>query len=886
MLTYEQILTFCIQVIAAKDDKSDEVMAGAVENFSTQPAFDRDRLLADLKSHFSVFVGEGAFLVDESHEPWLDRKKAIIDPFYWDRYKLHLMQQGFATNALDEMDKSTDRILGLLDDPERPGPWDRRGMVLGHVQSGKTAHYTGLINKAADAGYKVIIIVAGIHNNLRNQTQRRIDEGFRGIASADIKKGSLSRQPYVGVGTLNPDRQPSSFTTTLKDFNKAAAQQVGVPMSNMVEPAVFVIKKNQATLRSLIDWLRQYSGVGMYNRIDEPLLLIDDEADNASINTSTDPHKATRINSQIRELLEAFGRSAYVGYTATPFANIFVDPDTEDEMIGRDLFPRDFLVSLDAPSNYLGPTTVFDGSELSSYLRSADDAETFIPIGHKSDFVLSALPPSLEKAIRAFVLTRAIRILRGQGKQHSSMLINVTHLVKPQRTVEKAVRPYLRAVQEQVKLYGNLQPSQAAKYAHIAALEETFREEFSHLDVAWADVYPQLWESISPIQVVTINSGSADALDYEHHNEDGLHVIAVGGYSLSRGLTLEGLTISYLSRNSKQYDTLMQMGRWFGYRPGYQDLCRIWLPDMLAGWYEHITEATEELRSDLVRMQQFNATPRDFGLRVRSHPETLLVTARNKMGSSQLIRVQMSLTKTFVETARLANNEKAMDANRRAAFELTQKMVSDQEVSSFVNGATRVFQNVTADHIVAFLRGWINLDASYRTNPDPLIEYIQKRSDELGIWDVAFPSVASNPRVAGDDYSAIPITMQQRTVGRIVSKQELQIGSKLRVMSRSDEALGLSESEKAAARSASSGNIILGPQVREHRSRPLMLVHYLDVLDKEQQSLYEAPVIAWSISFPASKDPGDTVEYLVNSTYVQEYLPGVDTNDSDENDLT
>lgn len=874
-ISYRQLLSFCISTLAESEDKSDENINKVVQQFQTFENWDGPSLVRDIKSNFAVQIGSGAVLVDSGHQPWLEGKKAQIDAFYWDRYRQYLQKSGYHPLPLAEIDKSTDRILGLMDDPTRPGPWDRRGMVLGHVQSGKTSNYVGLINKAADAGYKVIIVIAGIHNNLRNQTQRRIDEGFRGVASADIKKSAAHH--YVGVGEICPDRSPSSFTTTLRDFNRAAAQQVGIPMSNLTEPAVFVIKKNASTLGALIKWLRQYSGVGPDQRIEEPLLLIDDEADNASINTSTNPNNVTRINSQIRELLQTFTRSAYVGYTATPFANIFVNPDTDDEMLGDDLFPRDFIVSLDAPSDYFGPHRIFDGSEDSPYVREVVDIDDYIPTKHSSNFAPDVLPPSLEEAIRAFILTRAIRIKRGQGNQHSSMLVNISHLNKPQRGTERLIRSYLDIIRNQIRLYGHHSIEQREKYQQIQLLHRTFENEFVNSTTSWPEVYAVLWDAIAPITIVTINGKSPDTLNYEQHKESGLHVIAVGGYSLSRGLTLEGLSTSYLSRNSKQYDTLMQMGRWFGYRPGYEDLCRLWLPPVVISWFEHITTATEELRSDLLQMQQVGATPRDFGLRVRTHPEALLVTARNKMGTGEKITAKLSLTRMFLETPRLLSTSDALQRNREAARDFTHALVSHPQVRREADkSGTAVFGNVPADVILAFLSRWANLPASYLTAPEQLVEFISSRSDSLGIWDVALPGVISTTNLETSEYSAIPIRMQQRTLGDEDTRKEIRIGSKLRIMSPSDEAIGLSMNELEQARASATKRgmslqqYIPGTDVRKVRTRPLFLLHYLDLRKKDGTRAFEDPVIGWSISLPGQTDPGEPIEYLVNKTYLDE----------------
>ena len=310
---------------------------------------DAELLAKRFEERVSITQNLGCVLTERDHQPCLDAARVRIEPYYWNRYQQHLTQEGFPNSVVTTLDEVTARVLGLMQDPSRSGPWDRRGMVVGHMQSGKTANYTGLICKAADAGYKLIVVIAGVHNNLRSQTQRRIDEGFVGRDSARL----LSRQDdrFVGVGRFDQTRRPVTFTNTLRDFNKMTATGVGIPLQNLTEPAVFVIKKNSSTLKNLIEWLKEHSSRGGTSSINEPILLIDDEADNASINIRHGAGEVSRINGQLRELLQIFDRSCYVGYTATPFANIFIDPETEDQMRGEDLFFRSFIVSLAPPSN-------------------------------------------------------------------------------------------------------------------------------------------------------------------------------------------------------------------------------------------------------------------------------------------------------------------------------------------------------------------------------------------------------------------------------------------------------------------------------------------------------------------------------------------------------
>ena len=618
-----------------------------------------------------VTMRDGAALQDTGFEPWLEDARCRLDPYYWDRYNQLLASKDFSGQVLATLDSVTDRILGFLENPIRPGEWDRRGMVVGHVQSGKTANYTGLACKAADAGYKVIVIIAGIHNNLRNQTQRRIDEGFVGFDStSNLLRRTLPSQTVVGVGRFDFRRRPAAFTTSQRDFNKTIADSVGVPLQNLVEPAVFVIKKNPSTLRNIIEWLTAHNAQRGTSTIREPMLLIDDEADNASVNIRHRQDEISRINGQIRQLLRLFDRSCYVGYTATPFANIFIDPDSDDEMLGHDLFPRDFIVSLDPPDNYFGATRVFT-DDAERIVRHVDDHVDVLPLKHRIDHRVTELPGTLETAVRVFVVARAIRLTRRHGARHNSMLVNVSRFVAVQGQIRNEIHALVGRIRSSTRVNGARPPAHATRDPEIAALRQAFAEHYADsCGVSWDDVQSRLHESAGAVNVVEVNNRAPGSLDYAAHETSGLNVIAVGGFSLSRGLTLEGLVVSYFLRNSMMYDTLLQMGRWFGYRRGYEDLCRVWMPEEAQGWYAHVAESIEELRDELTRMQRVNATPKEFGLRVRSHPDTLVVTARNKMGTGRSLRVLIGLANHFVETAILRRDHATLEANRQAAVTL------------------------------------------------------------------------------------------------------------------------------------------------------------------------------------------------------------------------
>lgn len=846
-------------------------------------AVEAEDLAILLETRHGVTMKLGTLLTGQDYEPWLDAARSSITPYYWERYRKLLAEKGFSGQVIAMVDTVTDRILGLLENPLKPGPWDRRGMVVGHVQSGKTANYAALICKAADAGYRLVVVIAGVHNNLRNQTQLRIDEGVVGRDSARLL--SNKHEQFVGVGRFDKTRRPVTFTNSVKDFSKEMATGVGVPLQNLNEPAVFVIKKNSNTLKNLLEWLREHSARAGSTKVDAPMLLIDDEADNASINTKRGKGEVTRINGQIRDLLRMFEKSCYVGYTATPFANIFIDPDSDDEMLGADLFPRDFIVSLDPPSNYMGANSVFLGDP-ASFIRHVDDNEDLLPLRHTIDHQVIALPDSLLDALHTFVVGRSIRLARGQTQAHCSMLVNASRFTQVQRQLRNELHEALEGVKASVRVNGALPVERALRDPILRSLYEVWRREYSETtEFDWPQVQGLLHESAAPVTVVEVNSRSSGTLNYADHDKAGLNVIAVGGFSLSRGLTLEGLMISYFLRNSMMYDTLMQMGRWFGYRQGYGDLCRIWMPEEAEGWYAHIAESIEELREELRVMEAANATPEQFGLKVRSHPDTLIVTARNKMGSGELLRVSIGLGNKFVETAILKRDSTSLDANRYAVRRLAMRLAEQgRPVSASRPVASGwLLENAPAGPVLDFIGEFQNHPGSLLTDPGPLRRYIAARQEtELAIWDVLFTSLAGSDErgIKDSRLVGLPINCQRRSPGKLSDAATLRVTNKQRVASRGVEKTGLTESQvsKAEAKfreeegAAGEERPLNYPDriYRAQRDRPLLIIHLLGIGSEGIDLSAEQPVVAYSISFPETTTAEKRVEYVVNTTWLRE----------------
>ncbi|WP_038167597.1 Z1 domain-containing protein [Thiomonas sp. FB-Cd] len=818
---------------------------------------------------------EDAAAVQLKFEEWLPGRRADAPHFYYPRYRNWLGGRGFPPSVLGVMDKDTDKIVGLLENPLKGGNWKRRGLVVGHVQSGKTANYSGVICKASDYGYRFVVVLTGTQEDLRAQTQERIEEGFIGVSS----EATRAHEARVGVGLAGLQRRPLTLTSRDVDF-RSAYVNLAVPLQSLSEPLVLVMKKNASVLKNLIEWLKTKSFEGDGAKISAmPMLLIDDEADNASVNTSLDPGAPKRINALIRALLDLFDRNVYLGYTATPFANIFIDPDATDSLKREDLFPRDFIVALDAPTNYVGPSSIFpEDGRLHGCLCYVEDHEDILPERHKITLDPRRLPPSLEEAIRVYVLGRAVRAIRGQGTNHSSMLINVSRFNDVQTRVTGLVNDQLNTIRNACIGHGALPEPEAVKDPEIARLKQVWNTRLNDLEEDWEEVLAQLPKVVGPIEVRKINSKSSDVLDYRRYKDTGLHVIAVGGLALSRGFTLEGLSVSYFLRNSMMYDTLLQMGRWFGYRDGYADLCRIYMTPAAESWYAHISEAIEELRFEFKRMERLHKRPEDFGLRVRSHPSALIVTARNKMRSGRKVPHAVALGGRSIETTQLRTD--SQEENFRALDRLVAQLEADRPHVSENGSGNKLWRKVAVERVRDFVKAFRNHDEiSLETQSDPVLSYIEANPERLQQWDVCLYGRRTAHSDAGEQtVGGVRIFRQLRggtfdDRGGYISVS----GRSARIAAPGDEKEGMmgdeirSAEEEFRSSSSNEGKSIPDRVYRQRRSKPLLMLRLLHVEEMKPEDGKKARVcedmVAWGMSFPPAGAQERTVEYIVNTTW-------------------
>lgn len=608
--------------------------------------------------------------VSAEHQPWLNEAVAegTIDLKRWYFYKQFLANQGYAPQVLQSMDTSTQEVADFLGDPRVTDTWRRRGLVIGDVQSGKTATYIGILNKAADAGFKLIVLLAGGTESLRKQTQSRVDEGLIGKDST-VTKGTQA----IGVGHYKVPGIPvlgQSMTSHAHDFNKAAATSGTQSIDpNDPVPMIFVIKKNKTALENVLTWYR------LQKHRDVPMLVVDDESDYASVNTKhgkNDDDDPTLINKRIRELLALAPRSSYLAFTATPFANVFIDHKTNADALKDDLFPHDYICALPTPTNYMGSDRYFGTSDSpdDSRLVFIEDAEPHVPVKHKSTDAVVEIPDSLTSAIRTFVLAAAIREHRSDHRSRS-MLINVSRFKRIQEQVHELVLGTFERIKAAVELHSAGRPPSDEAHPELVALKGEFESHFSSADLTWEEVRARLLAGVLDTSVQLVNSDRK--ID---EAETTKHSIVVGGNVLSRGLTLEGLTVSYYYRVVGAADTLLQMARWFGYRPGYDDLVRVWISSEAADQFRYVAEVIAELRSQLRQMRSAGMTPRHFGLAVRRHPETLRVTAANKLGGAEVRAFRISVAGRRIESTSLPADPNVIASNHEHTLKMLQSLDS------------------------------------------------------------------------------------------------------------------------------------------------------------------------------------------------------------------
>jgi len=805
------------------------------------------------------------------------------DWFFWNNLRQYLLgYRNFSEEAVRSLDDSSDRILEQLSDPYNVS-FDKKGLVLGFVQSGKTSNYTALIAKAVDVGYRLIIVFSGIDNALRRQTQIRLNRELVGFSDND---GYCVPRPEVG-------KQWHQFTNEdiNGDFDRGKAN---VAALQGTQPVLLVMKKNGSVIKRLLKWLEDAPANYLSSL---PVLIIDDEADLASIDTRgtyiqedelddlpDDYDQPSVINALIRELLSKFTKKAYVAYTATPYANILIPHDGVNEYGYADLYPKDFIIDLPKPAGYFGAEELFGRFDSDSETEyGGRDVVRFVPENDVSEIDPNyEIPRSLQKAILLFVLACAVRANRNDETKPATMLIHLSHLVYKQMIVYQALEDTFNDLRDQWRYFRSLGIEDQLQRLWAQEYENKLINNIGTAEITSFDqIKTEINKVFESIKIKAINYKTGDILNYEE--EPSLKVIAIGGNRLSRGLTLEGLVISYFYRPSRMYDTLLQMGRWFGYRQGYEDLVRIFLTQDLASKFSDLARVEYEIREDIKLYEAQGVTPSDVGLRILSHP-SMLVTSRLKQRFASTVTINQSYSGQVLQTFRFpfSRPEVLTPLLRNNLIQATDFVKSLGQPQRIKNMPKWV--GLSSDKVINFLERY-QIDPEVRNIYLPLvIDYIKYQNDrsELNNWTVIVRGRESLDESIGslNFCNGIDVPMVSRS--RLKSDPD-SLGV---ITSPRDETLDLDEVEftKLNQYRADHPNIGINPAARAVRNsrKGLLLIYPVSkysghelTVEANRTSLFDDPndsnvnnIICLAISFPMT-----TIEFGSNRTYVVGTVP-------------
>ena len=821
-----------------------------------------------LRVKIDVVVPEAKVLTDpnKKYEDWYtDEFIASLDEFYWNRFNKYLEEHTTIPKAVvRRVNTDSTRIVKKLGNP-KGAPFLIKGMVVGNVQAGKTLSYSAVINKAIDAGYILIIILAGTTETLRSQTQKRVNRDVIGKTFVENESEGLER--FIGVGLLDSQKGFATVVTSEKnDFN--LRRKISIDLDQQTAPAAIVAKKNVSVLKDINKWLSSSK-----KRTNIPVLIIDDEADNASVNTAQDDEDPKAINREIRNILQNCSRITYLAYTATPMANIFIKPDEYKVGDIKDLFPSDFLVGLQAPTNYCGGEFFFTNEETSeNAIEIIDDNKDLLPIKHKKTDPLSDLPNSLIEAIEYFFIASSIKDRRRETGQidvansdnkFDTCLINISVYQNRQNDIKPFVENEVDRIYDSIKAFAGMRNIKNDSLARLKRVFDQKVNDKTHL--VWEEVLAKM-VAIEKPQVLSINSSSPDRLDWD--SKSFTKAIVVGGYILSRGLTLPGLTVSYILRNSQAYDTLMQMGRWFGYRDGYRDLVKLWCSPIARKNYSHITEVLSEFNGMITTMERDKLGPRDFGLRIRSHPD-LLVTAKNRMRSAIEWEEFASFAGSHNQTFVFDRDPEVQEANNNYAIALLEK-IKEKRVKGTSNQNHIIFHKIPCSDILSFLRDYnIHTYNGRFGDHDLFMRYLQKHeSGILQEWDVAI-----FVKKAGT--SVVPPIKSLFNEKIIYEDRSIYDGEGF---PKGKNCIFLS-----ASRSIGAANTVLvgldKELTRHDRVKPILIFHFLNAklsdkidIPEELKKYKNSKFTGITIILPGNNDKGDNVKYKVTQKYFDDHF--------------
>ncbi|WP_172172659.1 Z1 domain-containing protein [Brevibacterium sp. CT2-23B] len=650
----------------------------------------------------------------------------------WDGLRGRMRSSGLS-GAVDSIDEAADAVMSHLAQPMVKND-KRRGLVIGNVQSGKTANYAAVAAKALDEGYKFVIVMSGIHSNLRQQTQQRLERD---------------------LGTQIDKEDWHRLTSLDGDIGRADIKNASGIVSKS-ERILAVVKKNSRRLKNLVDFIQAVDSATLANT---PILIIDDESDQATPDSSASKEaEPTAINQRMKEIWQLVGNGTYVGYTATPFANVFMDPNDD-----TDLYPADFVSVLPTPRAYFGAEKLFGLSQdssarVSDLIRHIDDNEIeyLVPASGKNASPFEPrVTSSLEVAVKWFVVAAAVRRLRGQSAEHSTMLVHTTHRVDPHFAMRDEIQSFLQPLRK------------AALDGDVDSFYEVFHDEMNRAAElytgnspapAWPEVSTEIRSVLRTLDVA-VDNGSADDEDrLDYTGDKPKTVIVIGGGTLSRGLTLEGLFVSFFCRTSNAYDTLLQMGRWFGYRQGYEDLQRVWVSSRLDSDYRFLATIEADLRSEIDKMTAAHRTPRQIGLRIRQHPGRLEITSKNKM--KHVVNVQVDFESFQLQTTRF--NFRELEQSNEPVRDFLKSLSGHRFAGS--TGNSVLYKDVSASRVTEFLRNF-NVHQSYADLLRGAIDWSEHKLPDTA-WNVVLSNGSGQEKFSVGDVTVNTVKRGPLRIGK------------------------------------------------------------------------------------------------------------------------
>ncbi len=634
---------------------------------------------------------------------------------HWPALREYLSNvKGFHPDDVAQIDNSSNDVVSLLENPNQH-QFSCRGLVVGHVQSGKTANMTAVMAKSLDAGYDTIIVLAGLTNKLRYQTQMRM--------FSDL----ISRRPLEWQ-VLTPNDIDRDF--------RAPPQGGFLAHSNKAQIAV--IKKNVSPLRELKQAIQDTLPAALRQL---RILIIDDECDQASVNSARGELDMTAINQRIREILHLLPAVSYVGYTATPFANVLINPYTLDGQELDDLYPRDFITSLEKPTSYFGTEQLFgrtpedpdnprDSEEGLDMVRLVPEEEERLlqpSSRNKLDEFDPQMNESLSDAMLYFLACCAARIARGHTDKHMTMLVHTSAYVLAHEKVAFLIKNWFENHKN------DLVDSSKPVGRRLSRLWESEQNRLpaditQAAPVSTEQVFACLPEVVKKIEFPIENGASDDRIDYERQPRT---YIVVGGSILARGLTLEGLMVSYFLRSANQYDTLLQMGRWFGFRPGYEDLPRIWMPEDLKLKFRAMADIEQEIRDEIEQYSARDLTPLDIAVRIRSIPG-MAITGNNKLRAAK--QCAISFWGTHRQTFRFKHlDSELLLENWRVGAKLVQQA---DDMCPRQDPSVKLWRGVPREVIREFFQGYKSHPAHSDLTESILLPFIANSDSRLDFWNV------------------------------------------------------------------------------------------------------------------------------------------------------